>query len=129
MKLSYKKRTSPKLKARKKKKVRIRKKVFGNEKRPRLTFFKSLKHVYAQVIDDSRGETLIYSSSKALLRKEGKAQKTKTMKELSEHLGMEIAKKSIEKKLSRVVFDRNGYPFHGRVKAFVEGARKEGLNF
>lgn len=129
MKLIYKKRTSSKLKVRQKKKVRIRKKVFGQAKRPRLSFFKSLKHVYAQVIDDVHGKTLVSSSTKSLFRKDQKQLQKKSMKELSEWVGMDIAKKSLAKKHSSVVFDRNGYPFHGKVKAFVRGARKEGLNF
>ena len=129
MQLSYKKRTDPKLKARRKKKVRIRKKVFGHTSRPRLTFFKSLKHVYAQLVDDTLGKTLVSSSTLSISKEEKKKLKNECLKELSRWLGRDMAKKSLAKKFSSVVFDRNGYPFHGKLKAFVEGAREEGLNF
>jgi large subunit ribosomal protein L18 len=101
---------------RNKRKLRIRKSVFGNASRPRLSVYKSNKYIYAQLIDDIKGKTLV--SSKGL----------KDIKNASS-VGEDLAAKAKAKKIKKVVFDRNGYIYHGRVKSLAEGARKGGLQF
>lgn len=128
MKLKIKKKNHPKRVSRLKNKIRIRKKIVGTAERPRVTFFKSLKHIYSQVIDDSSGHTLVSYSSLEELKKTKPNQKKMKMTELSEKIGQNIAKKSLSKNINRVVFDRSGYKYHGKVKFFVEALRKEGLN-
>lgn len=105
---------------RRKKKVRA--KIFGTEDRPRLSVFRSNKSIYVQVIDDTKGVTLVSLSDKKLAKK-----MTKT--ERARKTGEELAKKAKAKKISKVVFDRGGYRYHGRIKALAEGARKGGLKF
>ena len=102
-------------------KTRIRGKISGTSERPRMSVFRSNKGIYVQVIDDLKGETLAAASSKGL---EGG---TKT--ELAAKVGEQIAKKAQEKGITEVVFDRNGYLYHGRVKSLAEAARKGGLKF
>ena len=102
-------------------KTRIRGKISGTAQRPRMSVFRSNKAIYVQVIDDLAGATLCAASSKGL---EGG---TKT--EVSARVGEAIAKKAIEKGITEVVFDRNGYLFHGRVKSLADAARKAGLKF
>ncbi|MDE7381350.1 MAG: 50S ribosomal protein L18 [Muribaculaceae bacterium] len=102
-------------------KTRIRGKISGTAARPRMSVFRSNKAIYVQIIDDLAGNTLCAASSKGL---EGG---TKT--EVSAKVGEEIAKKAIEKGITEVVFDRNGYLFHGRVKSLADAARKAGLKF
>ena len=117
-----------KAKSRAKRKLRIRGKVRGTQEKPRLTIYRSLKHVYVQLIDDSSGKTLTGISSRSPHLKssiEKLAGKGKT--ELSRLIGNEIAKKARELKIESVVFDRNGFIYHGRVKAIAEGAREGGL--
>ncbi|MFH1187533.1 MAG: 50S ribosomal protein L18 [bacterium] len=104
-------------------KARVRSKVKGALARPRLSVFRSLKHISAQMIDDAAGKTLISATDKEI--KAGK--KTKT--ELAFEVGVLVAKKALEKKIEKVVFDRGGNKYIGRVKAVAEGARKEGLKF
>ena len=109
-------------------KVRVRKKIFGTPERPRLSVYRSLNHIYAQIIDDASGKTLVASSSVSkLLSKtvEGK----KAMNERAKLIGKDLAIKATEKNISQVVFDRNGYLYHGNVKALAEGAREGGLKF
>ncbi len=109
-------------------KVRIAKKVRGTVEQPRLTVYRSLHHVYAQVVDDTAASTLVSSSSLSPdLREELKG--IKGMKEVAKRVGMSVARKAIDKKITRVVFDRNGYRFHGIVKAMADGAREAGLKF
>lgn len=109
-------------------KTRIRKKISGTTEVPRLTIYRSLNQVYAQIIDDSTGNTLVSASSLSKeLAEEIKNSKGKISK--SKLVGSLIAKKAIEKKISAVVFDRNGYRYHGRVQAIAEGAREAGLKF
>lgn len=112
-----------------KRKARIRKKVFGSSERPRLTVYKSLKHTYAQVIDDESGTTLASASDldKDLRDslKDAKAKKS----EVAAQVGTLLARRCAEKQITSVVFDRNGYPYHGRVSAVAEAARKAGLDF
>ncbi len=105
----------------------MRKKVRGTEERPRLNVYRSLKHMYAQIIVDTRGETLVSAST---LSKElrGKLKSTGNV-EAAKEVGRLIAKKALEKGIKKVVFDRNGFLYHGRVKAVAEGAREGGLEF
>ena len=105
-------------------KIRVRAKIVGTGARPRLTVFRSNTHIYGQIINDEKGVTLL-SCSDAKIKKEAKV--TKTM--LAENVGEEIAKKALAKKIKTVVFDRNGFMYHGRVKALADGARKGGLVF
>ena len=102
-------------------KTRIRGKISGTAERPRMSVFRSNKGIYVQIIDDLAGNTLVASSSKGL---EGG---TKT--EVAAKVGADIAKKALDKGISQVVFDRNGYLFHGRVKSLADAAREAGLKF
>ena len=102
-------------------KTRIRGKISGTAERPRMSVFRSNKGIYVQIIDDIAGNTLVASSSKGL---EGG---TKT--EVAAKVGADIAKKAMDKGISQVVFDRNGYLFHGRVKSLADAAREAGLKF
>lgn len=107
-------------------KGRIAKKIRGTSEHPRLTVYRSLHHVYAQVVDDSQAKTLVAASSlSADLRDELK--NVKGMKEIAKRVGMLVGKKAIEKKVKQVVFDRNGYLYHGIVKSMADGAREAGL--
>ncbi|USG66069.1 50S ribosomal protein L18 [Brevibacillus ruminantium] len=112
-------------KARKKRHLRIRKRLAGTTVRPRLNVFRSSKHIYAQVIDDSTGTTLAQASSldKELGLKNG------ANAEAAAAVGTLIAKRAQEKGLNDVVFDRGGYIYHGRIKALAEAAREAGLQF
>jgi len=112
-------------KARKKRHLRIRKRLFGTAVRPRLNVFRSSKHIYAQLIDDVNGHTLASASSldKELGLKNGANVEAATA------VGALIAKKAQEKGLTEVVFDRGGYLYHGRIKALAEAAREAGLQF
>lgn len=123
MKLTLKKRTASKVKTRMKTKVRIRKKIFGTDERPRLNVFRSSKHIYAQLIDDATGKTLMEASTVSI--KSGKTGN----RDGAKAVGEEIAKKAIASKISGVVFDRNGFLYHGRVKELAEAARSAGLKF
>lgn len=100
---------------------RIRKKIIGTGEVPRLAVFRSSQHIYAQVIDDTRGITLASSSDTSA------SQGTK--KERALKVGEDLAKKALSKKISAVIFDRGGFKYHGRVAALAEGARKGGLRF
>ena len=102
-------------------KTRIRGKISGTAERPRMSVFRSNKGIYVQIIDDIAGNTLVASSSKGL---EGG---TKT--EVAAKVGADIAKKALDKGITQVVFDRNGYLFHGRVKSLADAARGAGLKF
>ncbi len=104
-------------------KLRVRKKVFGTEKRPRLSVFRSNSYCYGQIIDDSRGKTLLGLSFKEVKKMHKKVNKT----EASFEIGKLLAKKALEKNIISVVFDRNGYKYHGRVKQIAEGAGEGGL--
>ena len=102
-------------------KTRIRGKITGTAERPRMSVFRSNKGIYVQIIDDLAGNTLVAASSKGL---EGG---TKT--EVAAKVGADIAKKAMDKGITQVVFDRNGYLFHGRVKSLADAAREAGLKF
>ena len=109
---------------RQKRHLRVRNRVSGTSERPRLNVFRSLAHIYAQVIDDEKGMTLAAASSldKDFDGKGGNIAAAKAV-------GAAIAKKALEKGISEVVFDRGGYIYHGRVKALAEAAREGGLKF
>ncbi|MBI4535518.1 MAG: 50S ribosomal protein L18 [Ignavibacteriae bacterium] len=106
----------------------IRKNLSGTPERPRLTVFRSLRHVYAQIVDDTSGKTLVSVSD---LSKNFKEQfsEVKGKREVSKRVGELAAKIAIEKNIKEVVFDRNGYLYHGVVKAMADGAREAGLKF
>src|SRR5215471_10857417 len=106
--------------ARARRKLRIRKKVHGTSERPRLTIFKSLKHIYAQVIDDISGKTLLSASSasKGFAGSGGNVEGAKKV-------GAIVGDRALEKGIKKVVFDRNGYPYHGRVKALADTLREK----
>ena len=105
--------------------LRVRKKVRGNATRPRLVVFRSSKHIYAQLVDDDRGVTLIGASD----RSEGIAAEGKGKTGKSFGVGQLVAAKAKSQGITKVVFDRAGYRYHGRVKAVADGARKGGLEF
>ena len=113
--------------ARQRRKMRVRKKVVGSAERPRLCVFKSNKHMYAQVIDDDEGRTLASASTKSPeLRDEvAKLDKSAAAKRVGELVGQ----RCLEKEIKKVVFDRNGFLYKGRVCAMADGARKSGLEF
>jgi large subunit ribosomal protein L18 len=112
---------------RERRKLRIRKKVNGSTGRPRLTVFRSAKHIYAQVIDDSTGQTLAHAST---LSKDLRGTLDDDKKvDAAKKVGALIAKICKSKKIDRVVFDRNGYLYHGRVSALAQAAREAGLEF
>jgi large subunit ribosomal protein L18 len=113
--------------ARLKRKKRIRKKISGTAQRPRLCVFRSAKHIYVQLIDDIQGNTIAAASSVEKSVRERKEFKDKC--ELANHIGKLAAERALEKGIQQVVFDRNGFLYHGRVKAVSEGARKTGLGF
>lgn len=106
-------------------KARIRERVIGTKERPRLSVFKSTKHLYVQVIDDSIGTTLISTSTLAKSLKG----KVKATVEGAKELGKNIAKAALAKGIEKVVFDRGGFRYHGQLKALAEAAREAGLKF
>ena len=110
--------------------LRQRKRITGTEQRPRLSVFRSVSHIYAQVIDDLSGKTLVSAAStepalKATFAKEVRGGNAKG----AEAIGKAIAERSIEKGIKRVVFDRGGFLYHGRIRAVADAARKAGLEF
>ena len=107
--------------------VRVRKKVSGTPGRPRLNVFRSLNHIYAQVVDDTAGATLVSASTLDAALKD--TLPSGGNKEAAKAVGLLIAKKAIDKGIDKVVFDRGGYLYHGRVKELAEGAREGGLIF
>jgi large subunit ribosomal protein L18 len=116
--------------ARLKRKRRIRRHVAGTSDRPRLSVFRSAKHIYAQVIDDTQGITLAAASSvEATVKENAELAAAKGKKETAGLVGKLVAERLMEKGFKKVVFDRNGFLYHGRVKAVSEGARKAGLDF
>jgi len=112
---------------------KIRARASGSKEKPRLCVFRSAKHIYAQLIDDDKRKTLVSASDLEIKTSKSKAQKEeskmsgKTAKAFE--LGKLIARKASEKKIEKVVFDRGGYKYHGRIKAVAEGAREGGLKF
>ncbi len=110
---------------RKRIKNRIRKVVSGNEARPRLCVFRSNKEIYAQVVDDVKGETICSASSRDKDIKKAKGNKS----EIAALVGKSIAEKAIKAGIETIAFDRGGYLYHGRVKSLADGAREAGLKF
>ena len=112
--------------ARKVRHKRVRKKIFGTAERPRLNVFRSLNHIYVQIIDDVKGHTLVSASS---LDPEIRSVSDKTKKEVARMVGELAARRAQEKGIKKVVFDRGGYIYHGRVQEVAAGAREAGLEF
>ena len=106
---------------RKHRKIRIKKKISGYEQRPRLVVFRSNKYIYAQLVDDTQGKTLLASSSRSLPEAKGSNIQSAQL------VGKDIAEQAIKQNIQQVVYDRNGYYYHGRVKAVADGAREGGL--
>ena len=108
--------------------LRGRSRVAGSPARPRLAVYKSLRYIYAQIIDDLAGSTLVAASS---LEKDVRSAlgKSKDNKDAAKAVGQKVAERALEKGIKSVVFDRSGYVYHGKVKALAEGAREKGLQF
>lgn len=113
--------------ARKRRHVRVRRVIRGTAERPRLTVFRSLKHIYAQVIDDEAGQTLV-SASTLCQELKGPGEQGKKA-EVAQAVGRLIADRALAANIQAVVFDRGGYPYHGRIKALASAARDRGLRF
>ncbi|MDD5342242.1 MAG: 50S ribosomal protein L18 [Patescibacteria group bacterium] len=111
-----------KLAGRERRRRRVRAKIYGTAVRPRLSVFRSSKHIYAQLIDDAKGRTLAAASDSTLKNK------SKGLK-AAEAVGQAIAEKALALKIAAVVFDRGGYRYHGQIKALAEAARKAGIKF
>lgn len=109
-----------------KRQVRVRKKVRGSTERPRLNVFKSAQHIYAQIIDDTCGTTLVATST---LAETAKQLKSTGNIDAATFVGKEVARLALDKGISSVVFDRNGFLYHGRIKALADAAREAGLQF
>jgi large subunit ribosomal protein L18 len=115
------------IQGRERRKLRIRRKISGTPERPRLSVFRSLKHIYAQVVDDVAGTTLAHAST---MSKDLKGQADESTKsDAAKLVGQTIAQQLKAKGVTKVVFDRNGYLYHGRIKALADGAREAGLEF
>ena len=113
--------------ARRKRHARIRRKVFGTQDRPRLNIFRSLEHIYVQVIDDWAGHTLVSAST---IDSDVRSQIDDLSKiEQAEVVGRVVAERALDQGIEKVVLDRGGYKYHGRVKALAEAAREKGLKF
>lgn len=122
MNIKISKHTSEKVSNRLKKKIRIRKTVKGTSERPRLCVFRSLNHIYAQLVNDDSKKTIMSFSSLSIAEK-------LSGNETAKAVGKKIAEISLSKGISSVVFDRNGFIYHGRIKSLADGAREAGLNF
>ena len=120
MRATIKRKWSSKLKLRMKKRLKIRKKVSGDEVRPRLCVYKSSKNIYAQMIDDISGKTIVSASTL-------QDKISSTGKVAASEIGKLIAERAKEKNITKAVFDRSGYIYHGRVKSLADGAREAGL--
>lgn len=119
--------TSQRLVSRLKRKKRIRKNIFGTQDRPRMSVFRSSKHIYAQIVDDTLGTTLVSAST---LDREFKGSKVVGKKaEIAKSVGSLIGKRALDKGITQVVLDRNGFLYHGRIKELSNGAREAGLKF
>ena len=116
-----------KLEKRQRRHKRVRAKIRGTSVRPRLSVFRSNRHVIAQLIDDDAGKTLVFATDMEIATGKKKSAKGETLRIRAEKIGMHLAEKSKKLKIEAVVFDRGGYAYHGIVKAVAEGARKGGL--
>ncbi len=119
--------TNPREVARLKRKKRIRRKVEGTQERPRLTVFRSDKHIYAQIVNDENGATLVSASTLSPEYREMEQIKGKVA--AAKRVGELVAQKALDKGIAKVVFDRNGFIYHGRVQALADAARQKGLDF
>jgi large subunit ribosomal protein L18 len=119
--------TNPRRIARIKRKARIRKSMFGTPSRPRLSVFRSARHIYAQIVNDTSGTTLAAASTVEQAFKDQAKFESKVA--AANYVGKLIAQRALEKGISQVVFDRNGFLYHGRIKAVSDGAREAGLDF
>ena len=119
--------TNPACVARKRRHLRVRKRLAGTTERPRLNVYRSLNHIYAQVIDDTTGVTLTSASS--LGAELSKKDKKQTKTEQAKLVGKRVAEQALKAGVSEVVFDRGGYKYHGRIKALAEASREAGLKF
>lgn len=126
MRITLKKKSSDRVKSRLKSKARIRKKVIGSSEKPRLAVFRSGRHTYAQIIDDQSHTTLVAAST---VEKSFSPEKGKSSRDAAEAIGRLVAERAKEKNIKKVVFDRGGYVFHGRIKSLADGAREAGLEF
>jgi large subunit ribosomal protein L18 len=115
-------------KSRERIKQHIKKTIYGTFEKPRLAVYRSLKHLYAQLIDDEKGNTLAFVSSRSKEMKDQLAQAKGNIAK-AKIVGLTLAKKALEKNIKTVVFDRGGYRYHGKVKAIADGAREGGLKF
>jgi large subunit ribosomal protein L18 len=113
--------------ARKKRQSRVRNKITGSVERPRLCVFRTSKHIYAQIIEDVTGNTLVTAST--VTKGSGDSVKYSGNVEAAKVIGKQIAEKALAKDIKQVVFDRNGFLYHGRVKALADAAREAGLTF
>ena len=121
--------TNPRAIARERRHIRVRKNISGTPERPRLAIYRSLKHIYAQVIDDVAGHTVASASTldAELRSQDGDGDATKS--DLARAVGKLVGQRALQVGVETVVFDRGGFPYHGRVKALAEGAREAGLKF
>jgi large subunit ribosomal protein L18 len=120
-------RTQPRVVARTRRRARVRKRIRGTDTRPRLSVFRSNRHIYAQVVTDETGRTLLAASTQS---PELRGQlKTGASVAAAKEVGLLLARRCREKGITKVVFDRNGFLYHGRVRAVAEGAREGGLEF
>ena len=118
---------NPKVRLRNRRKQRIRKKITGTPERPRLSVFRSAKHIYAQIIDDTRGTTFVSASTNEKAVREDASLNDKDKTALAKHVGQLAGERALARGITAVVFDRGGFLYHGRVKALSEGAREAGL--
>lgn len=121
--------TNPSYVARKRRQARVRKNLAGVSERPRLNVFRSLNHIYAQVIDDSKGMTLVSASSLDASIRAAEVASGKGKTERAVLVGKLVAERALEVGITQVVFDRGGYKYHGRVKALADASREAGLKF
>ena len=119
--------TNVKLRLRQRRKTRIRKKIHGTPERPRFSVFRSARHISAQIIDDTRGHTVVTASSNEQAVRDNAEMAGKKKIECASYVGKLAAQRALEKGITSVVFDRGGFLYHGRVKALLEGAREAGL--
>jgi large subunit ribosomal protein L18 len=120
-------RLKAKKKARLARKSRVKKQVQGTPERPRLSVFRSSKHIYAQIVDDATGQTLAAASTMARDVRDGV--KNSATVEAARIVGLALGRKALSRDITKVVFDRNGYLYHGRIQAVADAARKAGLEF